>query len=62
MKHIYSGTYLNLNSSVLAKENGCTEVSLAEIYKKGYSEFRMLPTTKFENDGDTIDYADIVKI
>ena len=29
LKHIYSGTYLNLDPMKLAKENGCIEVQLS---------------------------------
>jgi hypothetical protein len=57
---VSSDTYLNLNPSKLAKENGCTEVTLEDTYRNGFADFVMLPTTNFENSGDTIDYADIV--
>ena len=32
LKHIYSGTYLNLDPMKLAKENGCIEVLSSTLF------------------------------
>ena len=40
----------------------CLKVTLEDTYRNGFADFVMLPTTNFENSGDTIDYADIVQI
>ena len=47
----------NLNNDYLT-----LQVSLQEEYRSGYSEFKFLPTTNFEDSGDIIDYTDITKI
>ena len=42
LKHMYSQTFLSINPEELAKENGCIEVSLEELYQSnGRSEFKI---------------------
>ena len=74
-KHIYSGNYLNLDPMKLAKENGCIEViiflkvyiyslqvSLEEVYRTGYSEFKILPSVDLGKQGDVVNYDDLIVV
>ena len=60
---MYSQTFLSINPEELAKENGCIEVSLEELYQSnGRSEFKMMPSVNIGKQGEVVNYADLMFI
>jgi hypothetical protein len=60
LRHIYSGDYITLNSTKLAKQVGSVRIGLAEASE--YSSLKVVPSSRIKKVGDSVNYSDAVVI
>jgi Inositol 1,4,5-trisphosphate/ryanodine receptor len=61
LKHLYSGCYVTLNNSKLAKQIGTIRITLNEE-DSVYSNLRFMPSSRIKKIGDLVNYSDSVLI